>query len=90
METINNTTEKLLIIKDLDLPFDYPSESFESVLAEVGRKFPKVFIRIRNLNGPGGSWPNADVIVPESVIVEFLEFFGNDDIEFVIESAVAL
>lgn len=87
-----NTTNNLIILKDIDLPFDFPSETFENVLAEVGQRFPSAFIRIRSLNGPGGGWPNADVIIPNGDVDAFLEFFGNDSdtIEFIREFEVAL
>lgn len=86
------TTEKFLLIRDFDLAWDDTSETFQDLLAEIGQKFPMVFIRIRQMVGSGGGWPSCDIVVPNSQFDALLETLGydSDDFEDFREDAVAL
>jgi len=80
---------------DFDLAFDLKSDfSFESdfmeLLAELGKKFPEVFVRIIELRGPAGGWPHVEVVAPEERLAEFAEWYCGDasDVEDYMGEAV--
>jgi hypothetical protein len=81
------STGKFIKIEDFDLAWDDTTETFESLLEEIGQKFPEAFIRVEKMIGVGGGWPTVDVVLPESDFEEFMKNLGHDedDIEYLKE-----
>lgn len=75
-------SEQYLLIEHFDIAWDDTSETFSDVLAEIGTKFPEVFIRIRAIEGPAGGWPTIDIMIPDSKLETFLENLGFDESDF--------
>ena len=75
------------LVSDIDFAFDLESETFSECLAKLSVEVPSAFVKILNLEGPGGGWPNCDVIVKSEDLDKFWKFFGcdEDDIEWMSE-----
>lgn len=65
--------------KKFEIDIAFEDESFEEVLERLGKALPNVFVRIIHLEGPGGGWPNIEVVLPENEIRAFAEWFCEDD-----------
>jgi len=62
---------------ETDVAFE--DETFEEVLERLGKAMPDVFVRIVRLVGFGGGWPTIEVVLPETQIAEFAEWYCADD-----------
>ena len=73
--------ENIKMVKfETDVAFE--DETFEEVLERLGKAMPDVFVRIIRLVGFGGGWPTIEVVMPESQIAEFAEWYCADDAAF--------
>lgn len=68
-----------LVKFEADISFE--DETFEEVLADLGRKVPSASVRIVKLVGSGGGWPTVEVTIPQDRIKEFADWYcgGEDD-----------
>lgn len=64
---------------DIDIAFELEEESFEELLARLGREVPSAYVRILSLNGPAAGWPHVEVIIPKADLEKFCEWYCWDD-----------
>ena len=62
---------------DVDVAFE--DERFSELLERLGKEVPSAFVRIVELEGPGGGWPLIEVIIPKADVRKFAEWYCEDD-----------
>lgn len=75
---------------DIDIAWDdsYGSgENLGTQLEALRKLIPNSFVRVLKYKGPGGGWPNIEIVFPEDQSEVLAEWLGRtDDMEFFYES----
>jgi hypothetical protein len=61
---------------EADVAFD--DENFEDVLVRLSNEMPNVYVRVLQSSSHSG-WPRIEVLIPETSIAEFAEWYCADD-----------
>jgi hypothetical protein len=72
-------TKKWIIIEDIDCSFYNVRENFEEMLEQLTKEAPSAFVKVVKAHGPGGGWPQCQIVVLEDELNACLEFFGFDE-----------
>lgn len=75
---------------EADIAWDNSLDSGENLgtqLEALNKLIPNSWVRVLKYEGPGGGWPQIEIVFPEESAETLAEWLGlEDDMEFFIES----
>ncbi len=63
---------------EFDMAFEESEESFGEFLERLNKANPEVSVRVLSYRGPAAGWPLVAVVIPESKVDEFGEWYCGD------------